>query len=136
MKIAGEITEYEESVLEQLILEKDPSVRETLRRYSLYNLFTFIHLVAKVSHSFNFYMQKMVAPIFSQRRMKNMLLIFHSMSLKSLSSSSSSNNNNNNNSVHPFSSYMLPSMMKMALLLYPPSLPKMHCTMLSVIDRS
>ena len=35
MTIAGEITEYEESFLQQLILEKDPSVREALRRYSL-----------------------------------------------------------------------------------------------------
>lgn len=40
MKIAGEITEFEESFLQQLILEKDPSVRETLRRYSLYKQFT------------------------------------------------------------------------------------------------
>ena len=35
MCIAGEITEYEESYLQQLILAKDPSVKEALRRYSL-----------------------------------------------------------------------------------------------------
>lgn len=37
MCIAGEITEYEESYLQQLILAKDPSVKEALRRYSLYS---------------------------------------------------------------------------------------------------
>lgn len=37
MTIAGEITEYEESYLQQLILAKDPSAKEALRRYSLYN---------------------------------------------------------------------------------------------------
>ena len=35
MSIAGEITEYEESYLQQLVLQKDPSVKEALRRYSL-----------------------------------------------------------------------------------------------------
>ena len=35
MKIAGEITEYEQSYLQQLILAKDPSVKEALRRFSL-----------------------------------------------------------------------------------------------------
>lgn len=35
MCIAGEITEYEESYLQQLILSKDPSVKEALRRFSL-----------------------------------------------------------------------------------------------------
>ena len=35
MCVAGEITEYEESYLQQLILQKDPSVKEALRRYSL-----------------------------------------------------------------------------------------------------
>ena len=38
MCIAGEITEYEESYLQQLILSKDPSVKEALRRFSLYVL--------------------------------------------------------------------------------------------------
>lgn len=35
MSIAGEITEYEESYLQQLVLQKDPSAKEALRRYSL-----------------------------------------------------------------------------------------------------
>lgn len=35
MCLAGEITEYEESYLQQLILAKDPSAKEALRRYSL-----------------------------------------------------------------------------------------------------
>ena len=35
MSVAGEITEYEESYLQQLVLQKDPSVKEALRRYSL-----------------------------------------------------------------------------------------------------
>ena len=36
MSVAGEITEYEESYLQQLVLQKDPSVKEALRRYSLW----------------------------------------------------------------------------------------------------
>ena len=117
MKIAGEITEFEESFLQQLILEKDPSVRETLRRYSLYKQFTiFFYLVATASPSSSFYMQRMVTPICSQRKMKNMQPIFLNMSPKSHSSS-----------VRPSSNCTLRFMTKMDRLLCPHSPPRMHC---------
>ena len=121
MKIAGEITEFEESFLQQLILEKDPSVRETLRRYSLYTQTALFHLVATVSPSFSFYTQRMVIPICSQRRMKNMQPIFRSTSPKSLSSSSSSSN------VHPSSNCTLRFMTKTDRSLCPRSPQRMHC---------
>lgn len=50
MTIAGEITEYEESYLQQLILAKDPSAKEALRRYSLYNYHSQLTIEVKHNH--------------------------------------------------------------------------------------
>ena len=62
MTIAGEITEYEDSFLQQLILEKDPSVREALRRYSLYFPRRFLTIEERVSRSCSCSTRETTAP--------------------------------------------------------------------------